>query len=80
MKTTFPRLEKWYLVNLSDKVICGQIHNKKGVPNGFTYYTGRILGTQGQYLVCSNGIFLLGDPDKVWAQSDLIDEMDAYEF
>lgn len=74
-----PRLEKWFLVQLSVPVLCGNVYNKKGVPQGFTFYTGEVLGLRGEYAVCKDSIFLLGSPDKTWINMDG-DKLDRYEF
>lgn len=75
-----PKLEKWFLVNLSVPVLCGQVYNKENVPQGFTYYTEELYGLHGKYAVCKHLIYELGDPDVTWINTKDSDKLDAYEF
>lgn len=85
-----PRIEKWFAVQLTNLVICGQVFGKKNVPQGFNFYTGLILGIKDNYVICKEGrnpvtgediivIYELGVADKVWIQTGGAKVLDVHK-
>ncbi len=80
------KLEKWFAVQLSDYVLCGEMYTKFGPK---VVYSGALWGLSGEHAICFNGfdregnpkleVFKLGKVDKVWISSKEADKIDDYE-
>lgn len=81
-----PKLEKWFAVQLTDLVLCGEINTKYGPK---VVYTGALWGLKENYAVCFMGfdsfgnhrlnVYNLGQVDKTWIKSEQAHILDDYE-
>lgn len=69
-------LNKWFAVQLTDYVLCGEINTKWGPK---VVYTQAIWGLHGEHAVCRDAIYKLGQVDRVWIKSKEADKIDDYE-
>lgn len=82
----FKKIDKWFGVQLSNYVLCGEVYTPHGPK---VFYTGTLWGLKDDYAICFNGfdregkhklsIFKLGNVDKTWIKSKEADVIDNFE-
>lgn len=80
------KIEKWFAVELSSLVLCGEIYTKYGPK---VVYTGTLWGLKNDYAVCYRGIdyngeyildiIKLGKVDSAWIKTEDAHCLDEYE-